>query len=736
VKNCPRWIGPTLLACFALVAATLVLDSMARLGAVEKISAVSFSDTPPNSLPLPPECREETILLPQASVDARWWVIHTREMLRDGAWRIRRNDLDNAPAGREVHWSSFLMWVLSALAWIRSVSTGEPAHYFVADAALAVGPVLMTCLLGGLAIMAARVWGWTAGLFYLLVLLTSRAVTRPFFLGEADHHGIVLAFASACPLALLAGRCGFFQIPKRKSTDAANKVSRRWIMASGIAGAAALWISASTTLPILAGTGLGILACALILKPEAGVRQEPGIWFLWGLSGCLASLGFYLLEYFPSHMGWRLEVNHPLYAFAWLGGGWILDKAVTWRSTGRFPLRGFGGIMGGVLAVAVCLAPAAAIVLAGDRVFWVSDKFLLALHKEYILEFQSLFGLYGKEKQSLWIPLFYHFWILAAIIGLGVLIWKRSVDWPLRCALCLLAPPVLVMQALAIWQVRWGSAAAAMWALVVLAVFSAFLRMPTGTTRIWSFRVAIAAIPVAFLTATLPTAIASFHEETTALDSPLSEAVGGNLLLRDIARRLAESSPTKAPTVLTGPNSSTEMSYQAGIRTLGTLYWENMPGLKSAARIFAVQDGNEALRLLTESGVTHIVVPSWDNFAAAYDDLLAKSEGRPGGMAFFKSILENEDYPTWLRPFAYPIPGNSGIDAQSVRIFAVLPSQNAFESWFYRGVYHFESNHPEKAKRAFEQAAALRPDDPRVKNYLNQLQPSETQNSNPQPTKP
>ena len=248
----PRWISFSLLACLLVVLATLVLDSMTRLGTVEKISAVSFSETPPNAMPLPPRCREETILLPQASVDARWWVIHTREMLRDGAWRIRHNDLDNAPAGREVHWSSFLMWVLSALAWIRSFGTGEPVHHFVADAALAVGPVLMTCLLGGLAIMASRAWGWTAGLFYLLVLLTTRAVTRTFFLGEADHHGIVLAFASACPLALLAGRCGFFQIPKRKSTDAANQSSRLWIMASGIAGGAALWISASTTLPILA----------------------------------------------------------------------------------------------------------------------------------------------------------------------------------------------------------------------------------------------------------------------------------------------------------------------------------------------------------------------------------------------------------------------------------------------------------------------------------------------------
>jgi hypothetical protein len=710
---------------------------MARLGTVEKISAVSFSEFPPNSLPLPPGCREETILLPQASVDARWWVIHTREMLRNGAWRIRHNDVDNAPNGREVHWSSFLMWGLSALAWIRSLGTGEPIHHFVADAALAVGPGLMACLLGGLAIIVSRMWGWAAGLFYLLVLLTSRAVTRTFFLGEADHHGIVLAFASACPLAILAGGCGFSRISKQKSIHPADQVAKRWIMASGVAGGAALWISASTTLPILVGTGLGILACALMVKPENGMRQDPGIWFLWGLSGCISSLGFYLLEYFPNHMGWRLEVNHPLYAFAWLGGGWILEKVIAWRSTGKFPLRGLGGIAGGGLSVALCVAPGAAIALAGDQIFWVSDKFLLALHKEYILEFQSFFELYGKENQSLWSPIFYHFWILATAAGLAALAWHRLVDWLLRCALCLLAPPVLIMQALAMWQVRWGSAAAALWALVALALFTTLLRIPPDKrARICGLWAAVIAIAIAFLTATLPTAVASFHDETTALDSPLSEAVGGNLLLRDIARRLAESSPAKAPTVLTGPNSSTEMSYQAGIRTLGTLYWENMPGLKSAARIFAVQDGDEALRLLTQSGVTHIVVPSWDNFAAAYDDLLSKAEGSPGGMAFFKTILETEDYPTWLRPFAYPIPGNSGIDAQSVRIFAVLPAQNAFESWFYRGVYHFESNQPEKAKRAFEQARTIRPGDLGVKNYLDQLHASEPKNTTLQPNKP
>jgi hypothetical protein len=723
VKLPAKLVGLFLAACLAATLAAIGFDAWSRLETVKKTSAVSFSETPPNSSPLPAGCREETLMLPQASVDARWWVVHTREMLRTGDWRVRHSGLDNAPAGREVHWSSFLVWTLSALAWILSWGSGEPVLHFVADAALAAGPVLMVFLLGGLAIVSGRVWGWPVALFYLLVLLTSRSVVRPFFLGEADHHGIVLALASASLLALLASGCGYLRTTAKKPSDESPaRALRRWVAASGIVGGAALWVSASTALPILAGTAAGILASGLFLKREPGWRQTPGIWLLWGASGCLSSLGFYLLEYFPNHMGLRLEVNHPLYALAWLGGGWLIDKIFAWRDSGRFPAKGIASLAGLFLSLAACAAPIAAILFAGNRVFWVSDPFLLALHKEYIMEFQSLLGIYRKEKTSLWVPVVQHFWIFGIVALLCILALRRAVDWQLRRDLCLLAPPVLVMQLLAVWQVRWGSAAAGLWALVALAVFTAFLRLPVGNpARGMGLITASAAVLLAFFTTTLPTAVASFHEESTALKSPLPESVGGNLLLRDVARRLAQSSPEKVPTVLTGPNSSTELTYQAGLKTLGTLYWENTPGLKSAARIFSAQDSDEALRLLTASGVTHIVVPSWDNFAAAYNDLLAKTEGRPGGMAFFKSILENEEYPTWLRPFAYPIPSGSGIDSQSVRIFAVLPSQNAFESWFHRGIYHLESGQQEKAKQAFEKAAALRPTDARVRTYLENL---------------
>jgi hypothetical protein len=147
-----------------------------------------------------------------------------------------------------------------------------------------------------------------------------------------------------------------------------------------------------------------------------------------------------------------------------------------------------------------------------------------------------------------------------------------------------------------------------------------------------------------------------------------------------------------------------------------------MPGLKKAAEMFAATTEEETKRLLTAAGVTHIVIPSWSNFGEAYANLLAQAQGKDSpGPSYLDNVLKSEEFPSWLRPFAYPIPTATGIDAQSVRVVAFIPAQNPFEAHFYRGVYHFESGHPDKARQQFEQALALRPEEPRVREYLRQL---------------
>ena len=222
------WIKFSLLASLLAIVATLSFDAWSRLEMVEKISRISFAETPIGRTQVSPGAREENLMLPHSSVDARWWVIHTRQMLREGAWRVRQTPLDNAPEGREVHWSSFLMWVLAGLAWIRSIGTGDPAWHFVADAALAAGPLLMTVLFLGLFWSARRAFGSAPALTYLLSLLTCNAVLRTFQLGEADHHGIVLAFASACVLCLLAGGSGFAKKKRSSCTELVCCIGFLW----------------------------------------------------------------------------------------------------------------------------------------------------------------------------------------------------------------------------------------------------------------------------------------------------------------------------------------------------------------------------------------------------------------------------------------------------------------------------------------------------------------------------
>lgn len=714
----PRSVRLSIFVCLALTFAALAAAGYAKWSMIGKVSAVSFSDVPPHAVKLPPGTREEHLVLPNSSVDARWWVVHTKKMLREGTWRVRGTALDNAPEGREVHWSSFLMWVLALLAWVRSWGSAQPAEWFVADAAVAAGPLLLVLLFGVLWWTARRAFGWLPATFYLLVLLTTQGVVRTFELGEADHHGIVLAFASACALCLVAGGAGF-----ARRTDA---TAPRWFIASGLAGAAALWVSASTALPILAGLGAGaLLAGWFFARSKELSPLRPDLWLVWGIAGCLGSLAFYLLEYFPRHMGWRLEVNHPLYAFAWLGGSWLLCRLLEGRRDGKFPFRKSGDWVKAVICVVMAAAPIATITIAGDRVFWVSDTFLLALHKEYISEFQSIAGILrwkGQEQNALvWIILYFWIWVIFAA---ALALWfSGKGDGLFRRAILLLLPATAIMQLLAFWQVRWSSAAFALWALWGLVAAAAVLRLPAGSPWLNRGLAIVAAVPwIAFLLGPLPAAAFATKAERTCLDAPLTEDVGGNLLVRDVTHRLMQASPGQVPTVLTGPNTSTEMAYHGGVRVLGTLYWENMPGLKKAAEIFASGTEAETKRLLSEAGVTHIVVPSWSNFGEAYAGLLAKARGKANpDPSYLDAVLKSEEFPVWLRPFAYPIPTATGIDAQSVRIVAFIPAQNDFEAHFYRGVYHFESGQPDKARAQFAEALAIRPGESRVQAYLRQL---------------
>ena len=91
-------------------------DTYAVSSPLWRASNMRMSETEIGQTPIPPGTRERKVVLPVSGIDGKWWVIHTERMLRAGAFRVRDCSQDNSPAGREVHWSSGLMWSLAGFA--------------------------------------------------------------------------------------------------------------------------------------------------------------------------------------------------------------------------------------------------------------------------------------------------------------------------------------------------------------------------------------------------------------------------------------------------------------------------------------------------------------------------------------------------------------------------------------------------------------------------------------------
>jgi hypothetical protein len=429
----------------------------------------------PGSFPIPPGAYIQETILPPASMDMRWWILDAQSLLQSDSLRIRDTSIDNAPAGREVHWSSGLIWLIAGMAKLISYFTGQPALDRVAGAAMAAPLILLALSVAGIGIMVAKRLGPAMAGLFVLILFSSRTVDEGFVYGMADHHGIVFSFAFASVLALVFGGVGL--VKTRKSTIPfllEEASARRWMILSGILGGAALWVSAATAIPVLAGCGLGAIAAAWFARSEAALIK-PDLWRSWGRAGCATSIFFYLLEYFPNHMGWRLEVNHPLHALAWLAAAELLTRLLSTLFNGKpFVKCSPSGFLKIALATVFLLMPPAMAISRPDLFFDVSDKFLLALHNQYINEFESLWTSLSSGEAVPFLVLTTFVWPLVALLGIPLLLWRKNVSPVWRTLALFVLCPLLIMQALAFAQVRWQGMATGLWLIEILVLLAAF----------------------------------------------------------------------------------------------------------------------------------------------------------------------------------------------------------------------------------------------------------------------
>jgi hypothetical protein len=121
------------------------------------------------------------------------------------------------------------------------------------------------------------------------------------------------------------------------------------------------------------------------------------------------------------------------------------------------------------------------------------------------------------------------------------------------------------------------------------------------------------------------------------------------------------------------------MIWFGGFRGLGTLYWENLEGLRTSAAICGARDPASARALLARHGVTHVAVFGWDPGLEQLE-LSAQADPEQGGgvgagrAAFVSEMCTHQprDVPPWLVPLPYQPPRVAGFAHPVVQLYEVV----------------------------------------------------------------
>ena len=660
------WLIVPLCAC-----GFLAWINTARIRHVQYVSAIA-GETPPVDAASPTGYAGglRQLIVPEHNNDSYQWIVQAQELLSRGKWHLRHVDYDNAPFGREVRSPSPYRWWLGLCAWLDHLRSGRPPTLSVERAALVADPALQLLFLIGAVAFAV----WQFGFFPAALLSAGMAAIFPlageFLPGQPNDHGLSQACAVWSVLLLLAGIAG----PAVASKDdvaaepgAARARRRRfwWFFAGGIAGGAGLWISVARQAPVLAGIALGGIFAGWLAgrtPGESGIgATAAAAWRVWGLGGAVMTLAASVIEYFPAQMGsWRLETIHPLYGLAWLGAGetlvWMAraERGPTaggrWRTIAAIAIAG----------IAVAVVPAALLLL--------NSRGLLADNGSP----ERLTNLPGSpEARNLWA------WVrqdgvtaavwttLLPLLWLGPAAWRlvrRATEAAQRAGIALAAGPVVLALVLACFQLRaWNLLDAMLLALLIVIA----PRSPMNSLRtrwLWLAGVAATLTPGMILLAS---------QVAPAVRETVTESELEGLLERDLARWLANQAGSGGGVVLAPLNLTASLHFYAGLRGLGTPYWENKAGFTAAVRIAGASTPDEAQAVARGRGLTHIVIPSWDSFLDEYARL-GSNQTEHSLIALLHRWLP----PRWLRPVPFRLPRISGFEDQSVAIFAVVDVQD------------------------------------------------------------
>jgi hypothetical protein len=557
--------------------------------------------------------------------DPYYWITYARQMVETGQWRVRYTYVDNVPYGREVHWSQSVSWLLVAFGYARHLLTGEPMYDAIEGASIWVNPFLLVVFAIGFSWLIARRMGVVAGAFFMLTFVTLPDVHWAFHPFHPGHHGFHVAFSLGAVLCLVLGGLGWVT---RRGTEALDKVvarrlrffqplqlmgrveARRYFAAAGVFTGLGLWIGATVQFFSIGTLAVGAALLAFFM-PARLTNQEadyvPELWRLWGIWAAMIASVFYLVEYFPSHLAMRLEVNNPLYAIAVFCFGELMVRLTRWR-LGRWRASFFGWLNIIVLTAGAALVP---LLFAFGPVQWHNMRDVqMARLPQFIVEFYTYQKFNPNAPLSSWFVKHYGilpFSLVGALALSGPRRTKLHEGAAVWISFCLCVFSLL----LTLWQYRWAGLHAAMsvWLVIVVGhiAWRNVLSMPAARrpVRIATFLSVLVLGQAVFFTAGEFSDLGDIRKGKTIKTQFIDAA-----MKKYLAQGLRAESRGKSMRVICDPDIAPVLYYFGGIPAVTSYYWENVQGLHDATAFFMDHGDAMASRIAKERGLTQVIVPA------------------------------------------------------------------------------------------------------------------------------
>ena len=587
--------------------------------------------------------------------DSFYWVSYAREMIERRSARVRFTEMDNAPFGRPNYgWASLNAWYLVALAALWSAASGLAIKTALLPAALWSGPLLYFSALAFVLAIGRWKRRLTPAIAAAVILATSPRVYDDFGYAVPGHHGWhdLACFATLVFLAWAVG----------------NGRSSRLFIAAGIAGAIAIWIGVTQQAFGFAAAGIGAVAGMVWSKylnrsksaseGRDEVLMQPELWRLFGLVGAGAALVFYVVEYAPALLTMRLEVNHPIYALAFFLGGELLCRTqrlfFSARSNASDRLWAGACVLGLIaLGGMIFLGPAA----------WhtMRQPFMQRLHEE-IAEFQPITRALGAAS----------FLVLGPPLFLvAIALWRaggRCLTTRYRTALLVTTLPTLAAVGLSLVQLRWAGIAGAAAAALAAVLFAA-----PANTEASSRRSMMPAWQAACILLSLGAAAGWTLLRNSENAAQIRAEAFERLATMEVASVLETDGKAAQPIALFSGQKERQawVDYAAGIRSVGSLYWDSPDGIRAEAEFLATYDEASARRIAQDRGINYVVVSRNAGDVIAYHYMWQGMRNTPQvrQTLAYRLAAPSPNPPAWLQlmPAATP-----AIQGQDLRIYRVL----------------------------------------------------------------